>query len=286
VVTRRVVSWAGLLAPSLLASAVAAQVSTLSPSALVSVSIDDLELKNFYIPGVLLPDGRFKYTLEFTDVSGVVVYINQTVDALSDPQAKITGQTKYTNTSGVPRSVKSQLSFQACPVLPGGTLFGGSVTVLVVTDANGGGVTCAPGSTSVWQATINDTVQHILFACPFQMTKTGSGSLQTSTQFGTPVPSKPGPDDASSFGMNHNLTVTSGEAVTLTTTLVVKSLGLPSGCNADLSFDGMVDGIDLSAVLGNWNQGGWCVEGDVNLNGVVDGDDLGEVLAAWGTCGG
>lgn len=278
-------SWVGLLAPAFVVAVSSAQVATLSPTASVSIAIDELDAKEFLIPGVQLPDGRFKYTYEYVDSSGVVVWVNHTVDSLNNPTAAITGQVKYSNLTSVAHTVNAQIVFQACPIIPGGTLFGGSVTMLVVTDANGGGVTCAEGAPAAWQATINGTPWHNVFSCPFQMTKTGSGSLQTSTQFGTPVPSKPGPATAENLGLNHAVNITSGEVLTVTSMLVVKSQGLPSGCTPDLNFDGLVDGSDLAQVLGDWNQAGWCVEGDVDHNGSVNGADVGTILAAWGTCG-
>lgn len=280
---RSVVSWAGVLAPVAAAATASAQVSTLTPTASVVVSIDASEAKELLIPGQLLPDGRYKFVYEYNDSSGVIISVSHTVDSLNNPTAMITGQIKYTNSSSTTHTISSHSVFDTCPAIPGGTLFGGAVTMLVMTNANGGGVTCADAP-SAWQATINETAYHNLFSCPFQMTKTGSGSLQTSTQFGTPIPSKPGPDLADAIGMNHAFTLTDGDSLTVTTTLVVKSLGLPSGCLTDLNFDGLVDGNDLAKVLSDWNISGWCIEGDVDHNGVVDGSDLGTVLATWGDC--
>jgi len=49
---------------------------------------------------------------------------------------------------------------------------------------------------------------------------------------------------------------------------------------ADLNCDGVVDGNDLSAVLGQWGECAGCVA-DVNDDGIVDGNDLAVVLGAW-----
>ena len=49
---------------------------------------------------------------------------------------------------------------------------------------------------------------------------------------------------------------------------------------ADFNCDGLVNGIDLSLVLGNWlsdGQGG----GDANGDGLVNGEDIASVLASW-----
>ncbi len=52
-------------------------------------------------------------------------------------------------------------------------------------------------------------------------------------------------------------------------------------CPADLNGDGSVDGADLGALLGAWNEPG---PGDLDGSGTVDGADLGMLLAAWGAC--
>ena len=71
--------------------------------------------------------------------------------------------------------------------------------------------------------------------------------------------------------------------------------GSPDGpdtpmCAADINDDGVVDGIDLGILLGNWSIPpgspgcggtlGDCAS-DLNTDGLVDGLDLGIVLASW-----
>jgi len=55
-------------------------------------------------------------------------------------------------------------------------------------------------------------------------------------------------------------------------------------CLADLNGDGVVDGNDLTIVLGQWS----CTEdnclADLNGDGTVDGSDLTIVLGQWGSC--
>ena len=48
---------------------------------------------------------------------------------------------------------------------------------------------------------------------------------------------------------------------------------------ADLNGDGVVNGADLGALLGNWGNAG---TGDLDGNGVVNGADLGILLGSWG----
>ena len=57
--------------------------------------------------------------------------------------------------------------------------------------------------------------------------------------------------------------------------------GGPGSCPADLSGDGVVDGIDLGLMLGDWADNG---PGDISGDGVVNGEDMGMLLSAWGAC--
>ena len=53
-------------------------------------------------------------------------------------------------------------------------------------------------------------------------------------------------------------------------------------CPGDFNGDGAVNGADLSALLGDWNQSGSPV--DIDGDGFVDGLDLAILLGAWGPC--
>ncbi len=56
-------------------------------------------------------------------------------------------------------------------------------------------------------------------------------------------------------------------------------------CTADLTLDGIVDGVDLAALLSQWgSSGGGFYPADIDGSGVVDGGDLGIVLGGWGPC--
>lgn len=56
-------------------------------------------------------------------------------------------------------------------------------------------------------------------------------------------------------------------------------------CEGDFNLDGLVNGADLSILLGFW---GLCNSDDcapdINFDGVIDGYDLAYFLALWGTC--
>ncbi len=56
-------------------------------------------------------------------------------------------------------------------------------------------------------------------------------------------------------------------------------------CTGDVASDGMVDGVDLAAVLSQWGtQGSGTFNADIDGSGLVDGGDLALVLGGWGPC--
>lgn len=57
----------------------------------------------------------------------------------------------------------------------------------------------------------------------------------------------------------------------------------PGACPADINGDGIVDVLDLLAVLGTWGECAGCPE-DITGDDLVDVLDLLQVLANWGPC--
>jgi hypothetical protein len=55
-------------------------------------------------------------------------------------------------------------------------------------------------------------------------------------------------------------------------------------CAADVTFDGFVDGSDLSVLLGFWGSSPAWSPADITRDGVVDGADLSVLLGSWGEC--
>jgi hypothetical protein len=55
-------------------------------------------------------------------------------------------------------------------------------------------------------------------------------------------------------------------------------------CVGDVNFDGIVNGADISVLLGFWGLNGKPVAADINKDGSVDGADLAQLLGSWGEC--
>ena len=56
----------------------------------------------------------------------------------------------------------------------------------------------------------------------------------------------------------------------------------PVTCTGDLDGDAIVDGADLTLLLGEWGQAQSYA--DITEDGLVDGADLAALLGAWGAC--
>jgi len=60
---------------------------------------------------------------------------------------------------------------------------------------------------------------------------------------------------------------------------------LCSPCPADVNEDGVVNGADISAVLGFWGQAGKPLPAaDITQDGIVNGADIAVLLGSWGPC--
>jgi hypothetical protein len=55
-------------------------------------------------------------------------------------------------------------------------------------------------------------------------------------------------------------------------------------CTGDITLDGVVNGADLGALLGDWGEVTSPTFADINRDGVVNGADLGMLLGNWGAC--
>ena len=56
----------------------------------------------------------------------------------------------------------------------------------------------------------------------------------------------------------------------------------PAACLGDLDLDGLVDGTDLTVLLGSWNEQDEVL--DLDDDGIIDGKDLAILLSRWGSC--
>lgn len=166
---------------------------------------------------------------------------------------------------------------------------GGQASVRINADADGGSIVCA-GDSKVLDVTLGTAGSETLplYHCPFELKLTGSGSAMTSTEFGAPYPSLAVATPLHELGHRAWFTITSGDKATFGLLYVASGtieLPPPPQCEGDVNGDGVVDAIDLAAVLSVFEQPAGCNEpGDLDGNGQVDAVDLVVVLQHWGEC--
>jgi hypothetical protein len=176
-----------------------------------------------------------------------------------------------------------KLAVPVCPVSTAPHDIGGLCAVKLTADADGGELVCSGGGFPLWRFEIDDDDAFSLFACPFSLSASGSGSLSTNTQFGHPYPSHPGPPISSSFGVEITFDLTPGEKVEFTNLLVLAPNGEDPGdiptCTADFNGDGAVNGDDLALLLQAWGTDQFFA--DLNGDGAVNAADLSIFLKLW-----
>lgn len=276
----------GLIVPSIVFSSAHAQIPTVPRSGTLDISVEGRADISVPITGVLQANGKLKYATSLISEDGIEFSVNYIVDPTNNPTASISGYFQCVNTTSQTKVVDASFVVPACPEMPGGTLFGGTVTLLVTANPGGASINCAPGASSLWEAIVSDRTSHKMFFCPFQMSTTGSGTIQSNGVFGAPIPGLDGPESTKNIGSRNRFSVTPGDSLKVTSMLVVKSIGSPSGCSADLSGNGIVDAEDLAIILGNWGPTtNPCSPADLDANGTVDAKDVSYLLGYWGPCG-
>ncbi len=134
--------------------------------------------------------------------------------------AKLTGAATIVNKSN--EAVDFDLVFEVpiCPFIQSASRMGGSCTIKLTTNANGGAISCLGGN-SVFTALADGMSGGKIFHGPFNMGSTGSGTAQTANMFGAPFPAMPSAAVTSEFGLRHVFKLTDGDTVLITSNLIV-----------------------------------------------------------------
>lgn len=283
-VNRSLIAALGVLSPIVLGGIAHAQV-TLPRAAAFKWTIDGRSQMEVSVIGILQPTGKVVYESATSTPEGIELSFKYTVDPTNNPTALISGWIKAVNFTNKVHGIDASVVVPLCPDIPGGTLLGGNVVLQAAANATGGAITCLPGSSSIWQVLIGEQPSHNSFFCPFVMSTTGAGTMQTSNVFGAPIPSLPGPSSAPNAGTRNRFSLTPGDALTITSNVLVKSLGVATSCMSDLDGNGEVDAVDLGIMLGAWgDHSNLCLQADINADMTVDAKDLSTLLGQWGPC--
>lgn len=143
-----------------------------------------------------------------------------TADLDPHGNAKLNGSATILNKSA--SAIDFDLVFEVpmCPFIKTGSKMGGSCTIKITTNQNGGAIS-TPGGNAVFSALADGGTGAKLFHGPFNMGSTGSGTAQTANLFGAPFPAMTTPAISDRFGIRHTFKLTDGDTALLTGNLVV-----------------------------------------------------------------
>ncbi|MBL9149046.1 MAG: hypothetical protein JNM94_10170 [Phycisphaerae bacterium] len=143
-----------------------------------------------------------------------------TADLDPNGGAKVTGAATVVNKSSAKLDYELSFEVPLCPHISSGAKMGGTCTLKLVTNENGGVLSTAPGN-AIFNAMSDGMVGPKVFHGPFNMGSTGSGTAQTMNAFGAPFPGHNVGSVNEDFGMRHLFSLTDGDSVIVTTNLVV-----------------------------------------------------------------
>lgn len=279
-------------APIATASILAAAVSTagfgyLPPSATMGFSVNNDPPTMLDVVGNTTFSGNHSFVKTIT-VGTTKVIFNYVADINPQGNAVINGSTTFENNSADTVIGSTFFTVNICPTVTA-SMIGGIASAKLICNADGGLLTCGPGTE--WLATtVSDglAVQPLYF-CPFELTKTGAGSSTTNMNFGLPIPSMTGPGTLGSLGHSTNFIISPGDKVVFT--LMYATNGnivdpLLEPCPGDVNKDGVINKDDLMEILSMFGQQVPCGHPvDADGNGWIDAFDIGLVTGSWGGCG-
>lgn len=134
--------------------------------------------------------------------------------------AKLNGSATVLNKSAEATDFDIVFEVPICPFIQNASKMGGSCTIKLTTNANGGAISTQGGS-SVFTALADGASGSKLFHGPFNMGSTGSGTAQTGNVFGAPFPAASAAAVNDDFGIRHVFKLTDGDTVLLSSNLVV-----------------------------------------------------------------
>jgi len=238
------------------------------------------------IAGIVNANGMVWFNKTVIDGPLTVTW-NYNVNPSAANAALYNGATIVKNVASSAITTKVTFQFDLCPTILANSKFGGTTNVKLQANANGGQITCGTGP-SLTGVLVDGEPVFTYYWCPFTMTSSGAGTAQTSSTFGQPIPSAPGPASVSSIGHFADFTLTDGDTATFTAYSAVNGEAsyMPSAvCPTDVNGDGVVNKWDLIELLMAFGDTGSCLAADLNGDGVVDGLDLGMLIGTWGLCG-
>jgi hypothetical protein len=144
-----------------------------------------------------------------------------TWDIQADPDPFLTASFSITNNTNATQTYTTTIFLPIAPALSAPTLIGGSAQVGISTDDNGGTVSSVGGDT-IYTALIDGVPVAGLFGPGYSFTRPAFTTDQSGvSEFGTPIPSMPGPAANASIAIRFTFDLTPGDSASMTGLFVV-----------------------------------------------------------------
>jgi len=213
------------------------------------------------------------------------VSVKVTLDA--DNEYVLSGYIEVRNLEPTPRAFTADFMLEVCPSFDGPTLVGGQTRMQFTATTGGGSMVVPPGGKG-FDLRFDGVESAEAYAHPFFITASGAGVVTVNGNFGLPIPSLPAPPLTKTLSIGQAYTINGANTARLLLTKVgirpdagtdvVDCGAFETGC--DITGDGMVNSLDLIALLGSWGACPGC-PADLNGDGFVDSIDLAMLLLCW-----
>ncbi|HMN96207.1 MAG TPA: hypothetical protein PKC43_07830 [Phycisphaerales bacterium] len=194
--------------------------------AIFTFSVDGGEKSSVEIKPGPDPTGQVAYTTT-VELEDLILNVYCIANLVPGGTSVVNNTFTILNLGAEPRTVLCHVVVALPETLYSNVLVGGVSSMRLTTDADGGELTCAPGSTAAIGLVKQQGVVHQLFYCPFQLAISGQGTIVSNTFFGLPIPSLPVAGPISLVGQSTGITITPGDTATSKLAFGIKGNPIP-----------------------------------------------------------
>jgi len=200
-----------------------------APALSIEVLLNDQSVFEMTPQGMPGGSGQFVYNgMESTD-DWVLDW-----DISADPDPFVMAGLAFTNNTGSTQTVSLITILPISPAVMGSSLIGGSVQGGITADGDGGTLAAIDAMSPIYQAIVDDALvgapAELFVGSSVTVGPSQSGNVASPEDFGTPIPSAPGPAALVNIGLRYDFTLTPGDQASFTGTFVL--LPAPGGAMA------------------------------------------------------
>lgn len=146
-------------------------------------------------------------------------------DISADPDPFVTAGLVFTNNTGATQTVSLITTLPISPAITGSSLIGGSIQGGITADGDGGTLAALDAMSPIYRALVDGAFvgapAELFVGSSVTVGPSMSNSIGSPENFGTPIPSAPGPPALASIGLRYDFTITPGDQASFTGTFVL-----------------------------------------------------------------